>query len=394
MHSEPLRPPRLSILSFIVSFPAVMAILFTPALPYLARFFMISEAAAKTSMTTYLFGYACGMLIYGPVANRWGRKFALLFGFLLAFAATVLTLWVGVLKIFWLFCLMRMLQGFGASSGMKISMTMVADTHVGEKATKAVSYLILSATLIPAVGLGIGGMLTERFGWEGCFVFMAIYTAIMIFFTKLLPETAKEIDRNAMNFRQMLHGYRRQFKDSILVRHALITGLCTSCYYFFTTQGPYISIDAMKMSPQAYGWLSLIPVFGMVGGCLIAARLAGRRSPRITMLSGLLVALASSCLMMIFFAHHIVTIASFFLLMMIVQIGVYTISPTSLAVAMNEASDKSNASATCQFINFGTSFVSVLVLSLLPFHSPLLLPSLLAIAMVIILTIWLTLRSR
>jgi MFS transporter, DHA1 family, multidrug resistance protein len=394
MHSEILRPPRLWILALTVSFPAVLAILFTPALPDLALFFQISEASAKTSMTTYLFGYACGMLLYGPLANRWGRKLAMLGGFLLALVATILCLWAGMAKLFWLFCAMRLIQGLGASSGMKISMTMVADTHVGEKATRAVSYLILAATMIGAAGLAAGGTLAEHYGWEGCFVFMSLYSALLMFMIRFLPETAKEIDAGALAIGRIAHDYGRQFKDPFLVLHALITGFCTSCFYFLTTEGPYIGIETMGLSPQAYGWWSWIPVLGMGGGCLIAARLAGRRSPRITMLSGLIIALMGSLIMMICFGNGAITIATFFFLMLIVQMGVYIVSPTSLAIALIDATDKSNASAASQFINFGVSFIAILLLSLIPSNNPIVLPALIAATMVIILFIWIKLKAH
>ncbi|MBF8262918.1 MAG: hypothetical protein HW387_583 [Parachlamydiales bacterium] len=394
MHSEILRAPRLWILALTVSFPAMLAVLFTPALPDLARFFEITPASAKTTMTMYLLGYACGMLIYGPLANRWGRKIAMLSGFALALIGTLLALWAGMAHLFWLFCLMRIVQGLGASSGFKISMTMVADTHAGEKATRMVSYLILAAVTIPAAGLTAGGMLAGYYGWSSCFVFMSIYSVLLMGMISFLPETARELDANALAIRRIANGLGRQFKDSFLVQHALITGLCTSCYFFFTTQGPYIGIETMGLTPQEYGWLSWIPVLGMGAGCLIAARLAGRQSPRITMISGLILVLSSLLVMMVCFAHNTVTIASFFFLLMFVMIGIYTVSPTSLSIALNEATDKSNASAASQFINFGTSFVSILILSLIPSSSPLVLPAIIGVAMVVILFIWIRLKAH
>ncbi len=394
MHSEMLRAPRLWILALTVSFPAVLAVLFTPALPELSQFFHISASVAQTSMTTYLFGYAIGMLLYGPAASRFGRKKAMLSGFVLALIGTLLTLWSGAAQLFWLFCVTRFVQGLGASSGMTLSMTMVADTHAGEKATRVVSYLILAATTVPALGLGIGGMLISAFGWEGSFVFMAIYCVLMIMLASSLPETATKLNKDALIVSEIARQYRRQFTDPFLVFHALVTGLCTSCYYFYMTLGPYVGIETVGLPPEVYGWLALIPVAGMGSGCLLSARLAGRQSPRITMLSGLLLALVGVLIMLIGFASGYVTIASFFLPMMIVQIGLYIMSPTSLSVALNEAADKSSASAASQFMNLGTSFCSVLILSLIPSENPLILPALTGAALVLILAIWLKLKAH
>ena len=388
------RTPPLWILALMVSFPAVLAILFTPALPDLAHFFQISLHATDSSMTTYLLGYALGMLIYGPIASRFGRKLTLQGGFALALIATLLSLWAGIAKIFWLFCIMRFVQGFGASSGMKISMTMTADTHSGEKETRMVSYLIFFATMVPAIGLGIGGSLASHYGWEGCFIFMAIYCALLLILTIRLPETATDLKKDALVIKHMIRQYTLQFGDSFLVLHALITGLCTSIYYFYITQGPYLGINLMGLTPNAYGWLALIPVCGMGAGCLAAARFAGRLSARRTLITGFLCAFAGLIIVLACFSAGWVTLASFFLPMTVVQIGVYIMSPTSLSIALDKANDKSNASAVSQFINFGMSFCAVLILSLIRSDNPLIMPILIGLALIAILAIWLKLKTQ
>jgi MFS transporter, DHA1 family, multidrug resistance protein len=100
MNSGILRFPYFLIVALMGSFPAIAAVLFTPALPNLAQYFQVSDSAVKTTMSTYLLGYAIGILLYGPIANRWGRKKAVLGGFSLAFIATLLCLWAGTMKFF------------------------------------------------------------------------------------------------------------------------------------------------------------------------------------------------------------------------------------------------------------------------------------------------------
>lgn len=61
-------------LLLLISFASVNAVLFTPALPSITAFFGITEHAAQQTITSFLVGYAIGQLIYGPTANRYGRK--------------------------------------------------------------------------------------------------------------------------------------------------------------------------------------------------------------------------------------------------------------------------------------------------------------------------------
>jgi MFS family permease len=76
---QPMRLPFFT-LFLLISFAAVNAMLFTPALPNLTRFFDISEMAAQSTITWFLVGYTVGQLLYGPIANRFGRKSALYVG--------------------------------------------------------------------------------------------------------------------------------------------------------------------------------------------------------------------------------------------------------------------------------------------------------------------------
>src|SRR6478672_5239599 len=81
--------PMLTLL-LLISFASVNAVLFTPALPDITAFFAISENTAQQTITWFLVGYAIGQLIYGPIANRFGRKPALYAGISLQIFSSIL----------------------------------------------------------------------------------------------------------------------------------------------------------------------------------------------------------------------------------------------------------------------------------------------------------------
>src|SRR5580700_3998703 len=77
-------------LLLMISFASVNAVLFTPALPAIAHFFMLSNDQAQLTVSWFLVGYALGQLIYGPLANRFGRKPALYAGISLQIVSSLL----------------------------------------------------------------------------------------------------------------------------------------------------------------------------------------------------------------------------------------------------------------------------------------------------------------
>jgi MFS transporter, DHA1 family, multidrug resistance protein len=288
---------------------------------------------------------------------------------------------------------MRFFQAIGASSGLKIAFTMIADTHAGEKTTRAVSYFMLIMSLLLALTFSMGGVLASRFGWEGSFVVMALFSAILMGLICFLPETANEFDLEALRIQRIVQGYLRQFKDRFLVWHALLAGLAASCYFLYATEGPYTAIDVMKLSPEAYGNLTLIPILGMALGCYLPSHFARRQMPRITMLSGLLLALMGVLTMILCMANGVMTVALFFLSMALILVGIYVISTIAIAIVLDEAIDKSNASAASQFINIGLSSIVIWLISLIP-QSSWILPLGIGGAIIAMLAIWLILKPH
>ncbi len=75
----PVKLPMITLL-LMISFATFNAVLFTLALPNITLYFSISNNIAQLTITWFLLGYAIGQLLYGPLANRYGRKSALYAG--------------------------------------------------------------------------------------------------------------------------------------------------------------------------------------------------------------------------------------------------------------------------------------------------------------------------
>ncbi len=386
--AELLRPSKLIILLLLVSFATISALLFTPALPQLARDFGISESAAQWSMTIFLIGYTIGQLPYGPLANRYGRKKTIYLGIGIAFIGMAIAF---SSSSFSMFCLGRFIQALGSSVGLKVSFTMVGDQHAGSSATKALALLTMAFGIMPGIGMAIGGWIAVYWGWKGCFVFLAFYSLFLGLLCLTLPETAKEIDKDALQVRKIAHGYLRQFKDPFTMLHAFLVGLSTSMFYIFASVAPSIAIDLIGLSPAAYGLWAIVPMLGLVTGTVVAHILANR-APRSNMLSAILIILIAIVIMALCFANSWIYPATLFLPMVLTLIGTNLLWINASSRGLSEATDKSNASAVIQFTNIGLATLGTLIASLFN-PVPLLLPILFALIFILMLIIWLRLKS-
>ncbi len=387
-----IRFPKILVLFLIFTFATFSSVFITPALPLIAQSFGISGTVAQGTMSAFLIGYSFGQLPFGPVANRFGRKKAIALGAILALIGSLLAYSAAQ---FWVLYLSRMIQAVGTGAGLTITFTMIGDLHRGEAATKAISLLTSAFGIMPGVATAIGGAITEFWGWQECFLFLAFYSLFLWILSLALPETAHELHRDALELKKIGHSLYRQLKDPFIVLHAILTGCTTASIFIFATIAPYIGIHQIGLTPSQFGLWSLIPSFGLFfGGAFISKKLSGKFNPRINMLGGILIVLLAASVLSLCFANSLVTVWSLFIPMFFINIGNNLIWTNASSRALSEAADKSNASAVIQCINLSTATVGVLLVGVVPPTTAMLLPAAMGAILILMGAIWLKLRAR
>jgi Bcr/CflA subfamily drug resistance transporter len=388
MHIEKSPKPQFFILLLLVSFGSVGAVLFTPALPAIQQFFHISVGQTQLTITSYLVGYALGQLAYGPMANGLGRKKTLYLGLSLSVVGALLCVvsaWIGSFAVL---VLARFIQALGATAGLKISYTMVADTYEQAEATKVISRFILAFAIMPGIGIAIGGWLTQLLSWEACFYFLALFGIVMLGLATRLPETAKSIDRNALKLPSIVEGYRLKLKNKQLILSSFLVGCCTSIIYIFASKSPFIGINIIGLSPDVFGIYNLIPPIGMVLGSFIASALIGRFPVLKLILGGITCSLIATLAMLIPFAIAAPSAASLFFPMVLIYLAQSTVYANISSYGLASAKNKSNASAVLNFINISSAVVAVLLSELVFPESAIALPLFFIFFFILMLLLW------
>ncbi|HHM5141121.1 TPA: MFS transporter, partial [Pseudomonas aeruginosa] len=81
------RPPLLLVLA-LLALPQVAETILSPALPALASYWRLDDATSQWTMALFFVGFAPGIWLWGWLADRLGRRPALLGGLGLAALAT------------------------------------------------------------------------------------------------------------------------------------------------------------------------------------------------------------------------------------------------------------------------------------------------------------------
>lgn len=360
-------------LLLLISFASVNAVLFTPALPNIANFFKISEDIAQHTITWFLIGYALGQLVYGPLANRFGRKPAIYAGISLQIISSLLCVLAGVIHEYWLLVIARFLLALGSGVGLKITFTLVNECYEPKVASKKISYLALGFAIMPGIAVALGGFLNSYFGWTSCFYAGALYGFALLFLATRLPETQHTLNLNALKFKHLVHEYLTQFKNIQLISGGLLMGSSTCFVYVFAAIAPFIVINIFGLTSSEYGLANILPPCGLIIGSMVGAKISEKYSLKSIMQTGILIISSGTLLMFLLMLIQLPILFSLFLPMMIIYFGLCFIIANASTIAMSQVSDKAHGSAVMNFINMGLATLVVLSLGLFPMK-PLLLP--------------------
>ena len=386
-------PPFVTLL-LLISFGAVSAVLFTPALPEIKHYFGISQTLAELTVSLFLAGYAIGQLPYGAISNRFGRKPALFFAITLTMMGTIFCISSANFSCFPLLIVGRFLMALGSSAGLTLSFSIITDCYNEERSRQITSYLMLAFAIMPGLSITLGGFLVTHFPWQACFYCILCYCAILFILIMVAPETCSQKDLASLDLRSLTSQYLKAFKNSFLVICALIAGCTTTFIYIFTTKAPFITIKFLHMSPSKYGMLNLIPSVGMVLGSIISARLAKQQDIYLTIKQGIVIISCGVIAMLAGF--YLFRLSGWILIlpMPVIYFGLVYVYSNIVILGLSQVVNKAVSSSILSFINIGISFVSLSCLKLIPINLPIILPLSFLILLMAIIILYIVNGSR
>jgi DHA1 family bicyclomycin/chloramphenicol resistance-like MFS transporter len=384
----PIKLPFFTLI-LLISFASVNATLFTPALPNIAEFFNVTNNAVQHTITWFLVGYALGQLIYGPLANRFGRKPALYAGIGLQIVSSLLCVFSSMVPSFWLLVFARFMLALGSGVGLKMTFTLVNECCDQKTAGKTTSYLMLAFAVTPGLGVALGGYLNVHFGWVSCFYAGAIYGLLLMLLVKQLPETLKTVNKNALQLNYLIDGYGAQFKNFKLVVGGLLMGGATSFFYAFAALAPFIAITIYGLNSAEYGAANIIPCVGLFMGSLLCAQLTKHYELKSLLRPGLFITLSGIISMAVMMWLKLSVLFAIFLPMVLIYFGLSFIMAVTSTITMAKANDKAYGSAVMSFLNMGSATMVVLSVGAFTVHAMLLPAVFLGLCVAMFGLVWL-----
>jgi DHA1 family bicyclomycin/chloramphenicol resistance-like MFS transporter len=157
-----------------------------------------TENQRQLVISVFLFGFGAAQIVYGPLADRLGRKPVLLAS-LAAYAAFALL--CGLAWSFPLLLAGRLLHGIAAAGSRVLVVSIVRDRHHGAGMAKIMSFVTIVFLLVPVLAPSIGQLVLAIGSWRLIFLLLAGYAVVMFAWIGLrLPETLPEDRRRSLSF--------------------------------------------------------------------------------------------------------------------------------------------------------------------------------------------------
>ncbi len=276
-------------LVIISAFPPLTIDLYLPALPQMVEVFNTDRSMVNLTLSSYFVTYAIGLLFWGPLSEKFGRKPILLIGLAGYMVASILCAITNSIEQL---IGARVFQAFAGSAITVIATAIVKDLYDGREREKIMATIMSLVIIAPMVAPVFGAFLLKIASWRMMFVTLAIFGA----FASVLACCYRETLENKYQG-SIFRSWGRMgvvMKNRSFVKLLVIFSIIPMALMGFLAAGSYIYIDHFGLTEQqfsyAFAFNALCASFGptiymklsyrmpvqkVISGCFALLALAG-----------------------------------------------------------------------------------------------------------------------
>jgi len=235
-----------------------------PALPAIGSALGVAEDNRRQLVViAYFIGFGSTQLIWGPLADRFGRKPVLGAGIALY---SVFALACGLATSFPVLIAARALQGASAAVTRILVVAMVRDLFEGEAMARIMSLVFMVFMVVPVLAPSVGQLVLLFGPWRLIFVVLAAYGGVMLAWSWIrLPETLHPEFRRTLRWRDMAEAVRMTVTERQSLGYTLALTATFGALTAYIASVQQIVFDAFG----AGEWIGL--VFGAVAAPMALA---------------------------------------------------------------------------------------------------------------------------
>ena len=245
--------------------------MYLPALPEVATDLDASIAAAQTTLTAFFIAFGLFQIVFGPLADRYGRKPPLYAGLTLVLLGSIGCVFATSIEALVFF---RVIQGIGGASVMVVPRAIIRDMHTGTEATRLMALIMLVISVSPLFAPLTGSALIVYFDWRAIFGVLAVLAILSLMLTRfVLPETLKPQDIVPINLKTMMAGTKTLMTDRGFMGLTFIGAFGFASFIVFLASASFIYTGHYGLTPIQFSLAFAANAFGFIGASQFAPML-------------------------------------------------------------------------------------------------------------------------
>lgn len=264
----------LVVLALLSAFPPISTDLYLPALPHMVVTLQTNQTLVNLTLSLFLVFFALGVLFWGPVSEKYGRKPILLTGIMLytlSSAGCALSFNVIMLIVF------RVVQGFGGGAAGAVVAAIVKDMYTGRKREIVLAIVMAMVVVAPVVAPVAGAMILKFISWSAIFWVLTGVGTLAFFLSLLLDETLEK--RSTGSFAHSLSRLGVVLRNPGFSVLLITFSLAPLPLLAFIGASSFIYIQYFGMAEQMYGYFFGLNALGSLVGPLLYIQLSKWISP-------------------------------------------------------------------------------------------------------------------
>jgi len=264
-------------LVFVAAMTALPPLAIDMALPSLALVqadFGASQTLAAASVAIFLAGFSTAPLIVGPLADRFGRRPALIGGLLLF---TLCGLGAALSPSILALLGFRLAQGAGAGAVGILPRAIVRDLFDARESRLFITAIAQVNGVAPVVAPSLGALILYVAPWRAIYVALAAIGAFLLALgLARLRESQPEDARQSLRPAAVAANYWRALTNRFCLGFSLVLGFAFGGMFSYINASPLLFMQGFGVSKAAFAGLFAFTSFGVIAGASLNTQFVRR----------------------------------------------------------------------------------------------------------------------
>lgn len=314
-------------LGMLTAFGPFVTDMYLPTLPAMSQFFNTSSSFIQLGLTTSMIGLAVGQLLFGPLSDKYGRRFPLISALSLFLISTIGCIYSpNIIQ----FVSWRLIQGIAGAGGIVISRSIAADKYSGKELAKMLAIIGAINGIAPVAAPILGGTMADITGWQGIFWVLFLIGILLLAGSIHFNDTLPAEKRGKTKWIDVYHGLITVLHNRNYVCYILQSGFAQSVLFANIASSPFIMQQHYGFSPFMF---SVCFGINAIAIGIAAASAAKFRHPEQALYTGSIgMVLASVCLFIAFYSNCSFWVYETLLIGLLLMLGLTFTASNTLAM--------------------------------------------------------------